>query len=160
METILSNPSVTAVTPVDREAAIGQLNELLRGEIAAVETYKIAIEKMRSYVGLSDLQTCLTSHEIRVSKLQSRVRDLGGKPHDGSGAWGTFAKLVESSAAMISDGTAIRALEEGEDRGLAEYRAKASLDPAVKQLVDIELLPAQLQTHATLSQLKRSEQKD
>lgn len=160
METIFSNPSVTAVSPVDRQAAIAQLNELLRGEIAAVETYKIAIDRMRSYADLGDLQANLTSHEIRVGKLQNRVRDFGGEVSEGSGAWGAFAKLVEGSAAMLSDSAAIGALEEGEDRGLKQYREATTLDPAVKQLVDIELLPAQLQTHAMMSQLKKREQKD
>lgn len=159
METY-NNPSISSVSPVDRQRAIAQLNDLLRGELAAVETYRIAVERMKTFSKLTDLQTCLTSHEERVSKVKNRISSLGGAVVDSSGAWGAFAKLIEGSAALFGEDAAIRALEEGEDKGVKDYRTTADLDPAVRQFVDVELLPAQLQTHAIMSELKRAGQKD
>lgn len=39
------------------------------------------------------------------------------------------------------------ALEEGEDRGVAQYRKPGDLDPSSIQLIDMVLLPRQLETH-------------
>ena len=146
----------SSVTPVDREKAVSQFNSLLQGEISAVETYRIAVDKMRTFANLVDLQKCLASHETRVSKLRTRVSSIGGKAAEGSGAWGAFAKLVEGGAAVFGDNTAIKALEEGEDKGLKDYRDTSKLDPAVAQFVQYDLLPAQIETHASMSALKRS----
>jgi hypothetical protein len=155
MEPIKTNPGASSVTPIDREKAISQFNNLLQGEISAVETYRIAVDKMRTFGNLIDLQNNLASHETRVSKLRARIVGLSGKTSEGSGAWGAFAKLVEGGAAAMGDATAIKALEEGEDRGLREYRETQKLDPSVQQFVQYELLAAQTETHATMSALKR-----
>ncbi len=160
METIKTNPGVSSVSPVDREKAVSQFNKLLQGEISAVETYHIAVDKMRTFRNLIDLQNNLASHETRVAKLRTRITNLGGKVSEGSGAWGAFAKLVEGGAAVFGDATAIKALEEGEDKGLRDYRDAKKLDPAVQQFIHTELIPAQTETHATMSALKQSASKD
>ena len=118
------------------------------------------LDKMRTFGNLVDLQKNLASHETRVSKLRARINTLGGKPAEGSGAWGAFAKLVEGGAAILGDATAIKALEEGEDKGLRDYRETQSFDPSVQQFIQYDLLAAQTETHATMSALKRSVTKD
>ncbi len=135
--------------------SVEQLNSLLRGEMSAVETYRTALAKVKTPTAHTELAECERSHEQRVLKLKSRVLALGGKPVESSGAWGKISKLVEGGAAALGDRTAIAALEEGEDRGVADYRkALPVLDPESRSLVEQELLPAQMRTHRAMSSLK------
>lgn len=135
---------------------VDQLNSFLRGEISAVETYRLALEKLEpGSSARPQLQTCMSSHQERVRILQSKVVELGGSPADGSGAWGAFAKVVEGSAAVLGDKVAIDALEAGEDHGLEDYRTDVTkLDADVRQLIVSELLPKQESTHRAMSTLK------
>jgi len=136
---------------------VDTLNEFLRGEISAVETYRQAIEKLSASPNRTQLEECRRSHEQRIGKLKEQVRRLGGEPAQGSGAWGAFAKLVEGGAKVLGEGTAIAALEEGEDHGLKQYRGDLSnLDATSRELVQSDLLTAQERTHRTMSTLKKT----
>ena len=138
------------------DALIPRLNELLRGEVAAVETYQQAIATFGQDVP-ADLCSCLLSHQLRVRKLIVRVSDLGGQPVGGSGTWGSFAKLVEGGAALFGRTTALAVLAEGEDHGLAQYRALGEdPDPVFRHIVADELLPEQLRSHALLAAVGHS----
>jgi hypothetical protein len=139
---------------------VDHLNSFLRGEIAAVETYRMALEKLeRGGIARVELESCLRSHEQRVTLLSDAIRQLGGQPADSSGAWGTFAKAVEGGAKAFGDKAAIAALEEGEDHGLADYRRDLDdLDAIARRLVEAQLLPKQIETHRTMSQLKKQVQ--
>jgi demethoxyubiquinone hydroxylase (CLK1/Coq7/Cat5 family) len=138
------------------EQSVDKLNEFLRGEVSAVETYKQALEKLNSSPNRSQLEECRRSHEQRVAKLRDQVTRSGGKPAQGSGAWGAFARLVEGGAKVFGEGAAVAALEEGEDHGLKLYRNDLEkLDVMSRQLVESDLLPAQEETHRTMSTLKK-----
>jgi len=74
-----------------------------------------------------------------------------------SSTWGAFAKLVEAGAKAFGEKAAIAALEEGEDHGLRLYKGDLDkLDAASRVFVETEMLPAQEQTHRTLSALKHA----
>ncbi len=135
---------------------IDQLNSFLRGEMSAVETYRIALEKLdASSTYRNQLETCRASHLARVNKLQEKIRQLGGKPSENAGAWGTMVGAIESGAVMLGDKVAVAALEEGEDHGLRDYRIDLdSLSGETRQLVMTELIPKQAETHRMLSDLK------
>jgi uncharacterized protein (TIGR02284 family) len=133
------------------------LNELLRGEISAVETYRQALEKLSDSRASGELEDCRRSHEERVQKLREQVVRLGGQPEEKSGPWGAFARLVEGSAKVLGEKATIAALEEGEDHGLKLYRTDIPrLDAASRALVETDVLPAQERTHSTLSALKHT----
>ena len=135
--------------------SLHHLNSLLRGEIAAVETYRQAIPSVSVAVAKSELVACEKSHQQRVDQLKNRIATLGGKPAAGSGAWGSFAKLIEGGAKLIGVRAAIAALEEWEDRGMADYQRDLSdLDFDSRKLVEDELRPAQERTHRAMSALK------
>ena len=136
--------------------SIDQLNDFLRGELSAVQTYGIALDKIdRASPMRAQLESCRASHLRRVQRLQMQIAQRGGKPADSAGAWGAFAKMVEKGAAVLGDKTAISALEEGEDHGLHDYRDDLDrLDPDARMIVTGELLPEQERTHSTLSSLK------
>lgn len=133
------------------------LNSFLRGEISAVETYRQAIGHVSDDRIRSQLEDCLHDHEHRVEAIRERVEKLGGTPVEGSGVWGTFAKLVQGGADLLGQKSAIQALEEGEDHGLADYqRDMDKTHGEARRFVRMELLPAQKRTHERLSRLKRT----
>jgi hypothetical protein len=135
---------------------VDTLNSFLRGEISAVETYRQAIEKLNDEPEASILNDCLRSHEQRVSLLTTEIQRAGGKPSQGSGTWGAFAKLLEGGAKLFGTKAAIAALEEGEDHGRDDYKRDApKLDPDARSFVQQQLLPEQLKTHQALSSLKK-----
>lgn len=137
--------------------SIDQLNSFLRGEISAVETYQMALKKLDQISTARDeLLVNLKSHQDRVMWLQDAIVALGGKPAEGSGPWGAFAKAVEGAAKVMGDKIAVAALEEGEDHGLKDYKADIdNLDAQSRHLVMAKLLPQQQLTHDRLSALKR-----
>lgn len=138
------------------KSSVEQLNSFLRGEISAVETYQLALDKIDHISTVRDeLLVNLKSHQDRVMMLQDAIRMLGGEPATNSGPWGTFAKVVERGAKTLGEKAAIAALEEGEDHGLKDYKGDMNdLDFEARVLVQDKLLPAQQQTHDRLSAIK------
>jgi len=103
----------------------------------------------------TELQTCMQSHQQRVTLLRDSIRTLGGEPAEGSGPWGVFAKAIEGGARLMGDKVAVAALEEGEDHGLKDYKKDMNdLDASAQHLVTSQLLPLQQQTHDRMSALK------
>jgi uncharacterized protein (TIGR02284 family) len=139
------------------EKVIANLNALLRGEISAVETYNQAISHLDGEQ-LDDLVANRLCHSKRVELLAQAVRDHGGVPETSSGAWGALARIVEKGASLINTKTVIAALEEGEDRGLEQYRNPGNLDPASILLIETKLRPRQLETHERMRQRKHQMQ--
>jgi len=140
-----------------QKSSVDQLNSFLRGEISAVETYRMALDKLDANgPARAELEACMASHQERVSMLQDAIFASGGEPASRSGPWGAFAKLVERSARLFGDKAAVAALEEGEDHGLKDYNADATaLDAESRDLVKGSLLPLQQHTHDRISTLKR-----
>lgn len=136
-------------------ATVELLNYLLRDELAAVETYGIALRDRASFSGKTELSRCQRSHEVRADILRDKIVSLGGEPAATSGLIGKWSKLVESGAVAIGEGMAIRALEQGEDHLLQDYRRGiAGVDPEVRLFLERMLFPEEEYTHRTLSDLK------
>jgi hypothetical protein len=140
-----------------QKSNVDQLNHYLRGEISAVETYRMALDKLdKASTARGELETCLQSHQSRVSLLREAIVAAGGKPVDSSGPWGVFAKAIEGGARVLGDKTAVSALEEGEDHGLKDYKSDmADLDAMARSLVSGRLMPEQQRTHDRMSLLKK-----
>lgn len=136
---------------------IEKLNSFLRGERSAVETYNQAIEKLDDDPHTQQrLRSLCDSHNARVGMLASRIRALGGKPDETSGAWGSFAKLVEGGAKLFGKSAAIAALEEGEDHGKRLYADNMDeLSADTKEFIRSQIIPEQHRTHDTLSAIDR-----
>ena len=142
-----------------RKTSVDELNKLLRGELSAVETYQMAIDKLDDNSPACDeLEACMASHQSRAMMLRDHILALGGEPAGSSGPWGAFAKAVEGTAKIFGEKAAIAALEEGEDHGVSDYKRELDdkdLDVQTRSIVVAELMPAQQQTHARLSALKK-----
>jgi hypothetical protein len=142
-----------------KKSSVDQLNSFLRGELSAVETYRMALDKLDDMSpSRIEIEACMASHQERVTALREAIIQLGGDPSDTSGPWGVFAKAVEGTAKAFGDKAAIAALEEGEDHGLRDYKGElddADLDQQSKTLLMSRLLPAQQETHDRMSALKK-----
>ncbi len=130
-----------------------KLNSLLQGELSAVETYNMAIDKVTTPSTAAVLTECRGCHADRVAKLTQAITALGAEPVKSSGPWGSFAKLVEAGAVVLGEGSAVGAIKEGEDQGLDTYRGAAKADDTSGSFVSTSLLPAQERTQKAISSL-------
>jgi uncharacterized protein (TIGR02284 family) len=133
-----------------------EMQSLLRGEISAVETYDMALDKVEDEPGAQELRRIQADHQEAVSVLRQRVALEGETPDDGSGAWGAFAKTVQGTANVFGNHAALKALKEGEEHGLKEYRSALSNDdtpPDLSRVIESELLPRQERHIRTLDAL-------
>lgn len=139
------------------ELVIGTLNAFLRGEVSAVETYRQAVAKLTDVSAREQLQSCEQDHQQRVELLRRRIREMGGTPAEGSGAWGVWARLLQSGADLLGTKAAVDTLEQGEDHGLKGYRRDLDgLDRETRTWVEANILPKAERTHGAMSSLKRT----
>lgn len=120
------------------------LNSLLRGELSAIETYSQAIHKFPDFADHGKLERMRADHLESAETLREIITDLGGDPSTDSGAWGGFAKTVESVASAFGDSPAMSALKQGEEHGIGEYEDALSdkgVDSEVKAVIRDDLLP-------------------
>ncbi len=135
-------PPITAGTG-DADA----LNSLLRGELAAVETYDQALSKFegtQNALIVKELQRIRGEHAAATEVLSTRVATLGCTPSEGAGVWGVFATAVTGVAKVMGPQTALAALRRGEEHGIGIYEtALANDDMSVecKHLFRNDLLP-------------------
>lgn len=138
---------------------IETLNKLLKDELSATETYQQALDKLREDAGLAESEYLLPiyeDHKDAASSLQAQIRQLGGTPSEDSGAWGTWAEIVQGGANMLGKEAALKALQQGEKSGAEDYE-EALQDPElpsdVRSLIETKLLPAQQSHISTLNRL-------
>ena len=98
------------------------LNSLLRGEMSAIETYRQAIDKFAGDPETDQLRAFQRDHRDAADALWHHIERHGGKPSEGSGPWGSFAKAIEGAAKLLGDTAALKALKEGEEHGLKDYQ--------------------------------------
>jgi len=149
---------MSTTTPATK-ADVDALNNLLRGEISAVETYTQAIEKFKQpeHRPVSNVLTRIRDeHSQTVNTLRERVMAHGGKPSDGAGVWGMFANAVESAAKLLGPQTALAALKQGELLGKEQCEkaaGQADVSTEAKYLFRGDLMNRCLSHITTLEQL-------
>ena len=139
----------------DRTNNCDALNCLLRGELAATETYQQAMEKAGDAGPAAELRQIRDEHRTAANAIRQHIHELGGKPDQDSGIWGAWAKAVEGTAKLFGNTTAMKALKEGEENGLKQYEKilqDDSVPSACKTAIQTTFLP---QTHAHISTLDR-----
>jgi hypothetical protein len=142
------------------EASIRTLIAFLHEELATVVNYRRALPRFAEAPDGDELRACLASHERRVATLEQRIRFLGGDPdaeeeadqdEDAPAAVSVPGLGVGDEAADA----AIAALEASEDRGLKHYLDDVcKLDRDTRSLVAREILPEQVRTYDSLTDLK------
>jgi len=128
----------TATTEnIDVTTCIDVCNNLLRGEISAVETYEKAVEKFKGEPEAEQLQAISNEHAQSVVELRANVLAMGGRPDSESGLWGTFANTVQSAANFFGDNAAQFALLEGEEYGLGLYDSALQNEAVMAECKDL-----------------------
>lgn len=132
-----------------------ELQGLLRGEIAAAETYAqvLADEPQPNAELLRELQN---DHGRAIKFLSDQLSALGFDVPTSSGVRGQVAHLVEGGARLLGDKTALAALREGERRGLQDYTKairNTDLPDDCRGFIERELVPAQQQHLARLDDM-------
>lgn len=134
-------------------------NDLLRGELSAVETYTEVIEK---YDGkpASELERIRNEHFASAQRLRENVYDMGGVPREETGGWGLVAKAVQTMANLFGENSAIEALQRGEENAREDYE-KALMDKEVmtssKSMIRHELLRRIHRNIASLEMISHGE---
>ena len=131
------------------EASIRTLLAFLHEELATIAGYRRALSGFSDAHRADELRACLASHERRIATLEQRIRFLGGDPD------AEEEDVIPTPALGVGDDAAIAALEESEDRGLKHYLDDVcKLDRDTRTLVAREILPEQVRTYDSLSDLK------
>lgn len=127
--------------------AVSSLNSLLRGELSAVDTYGLAIDKTEdSNVNRERLEKIRSNHREHVRFLEHAITTLGAEHAPGAGLWGAYATVIEATASLFGDAAALKALKEGEEHGLKEYREALEgpeLPADVRTAIMQQMIPAQ-----------------
>lgn len=95
---------------------------MLRGERSAVETYQEVIEKYGDNPAMDELRGIWRDHQQSVSELDAHIRSLGGEPDTDSGAWGFVTGMIQKTANLFGEESAVESLEKGEKKGLEDYK--------------------------------------
>lgn len=137
-DTPLFHPLLDAVSDIDN------VNALLRGELAAVESYDQALAKFPDELGIGQLRMIRREHFKAANDLRDLIKGHGGQPAQSSGAWGAFAAAVTGTAKVFGWSAAISALEQGEERGISDYQSAIESDAIpsdCRAVIRGELLP-------------------
>jgi Domain of unknown function (DUF2383) len=120
------------------------LNALLRGEVAAGETYEQVIAKFDGQPQAIDLKRIRDEHAETATALRERVRHFGGDPSEGSGIWGKLTTAITGTAKVFGPVTALGTLKQGEEYGIGQYEnalTNPDIDTDDRDLIRYRLLP-------------------
>ena len=76
-----------------------------------------------------------------------------------AGLWGRWTRLYTRAAKLFGDGSALRALKEGEEYGLREYKAVISdtnLDLDLRKMIEVQVLPKTNPSHCKIRALHKN----
>ena len=135
---------------------IDRLNSLLRGELAATETYQQAIAKLGIDPHADDLKKLHAEHRAAANTLRQHIHGHSGTPDQDSGTWGSWTKLIEGTAALLGQSAALKALKEGEEHGLKDYESALqdkTMAPECIDLIRTQLLPQTRRHVASLGRM-------
>jgi hypothetical protein len=104
------------------------VNALLRGEMAAVETYTQALGTFADEAVIADLQKIRDEHSRSVRELRDQVIQAGGTPLETADPWGTFSASVAGGPHAIGPAAALAALRQGEEQRASEYEAALGIE--------------------------------
>ena len=132
-----------------------QVDELIRGEISAVESINAVLGRVKDQGEVNALQQMLQDHQRAVEKLKTYAEAKFETKAQSSGPWGAFATAFAGGASFFGDKAALAALKVGEQHGLNEYQEAIkdnSINPEVRSLIQSELLPNQERHLQTINQ--------
>ncbi len=133
-----------------------QLDDLIRGEMSAVKVYDQVLEKVTDGKEVSRLKSIRRDHVNAVATLKRYANEDVLEETQTIGAWGTFTKAWAGTAKLMGNDAAVKALTQGEEHGVSEYKealADDNLSQDLKNLIKVNLLPKQKEHIKSLNTL-------
>lgn len=145
---VFSMTAFAAETAKPKNNEMTQMDDLIRGELAAVKTYDTVLADMKAGAEKTRLQGIREDHQSNVTRLSKYV---SGKPSlledtESAGAWGGFATAWTKGAKLMGNEAALKALQMGEEHGIREYKEALEDDSISKDLkaqIKSDMLPKQ-----------------
>ncbi len=95
-----------------------QMDDLIRGEMAAVKSYDQILGDLKDSKEKSKLESIRKDHVNAVSKLKTFATADVKEDTTTAGAWGAFAKAWTGGAKIMGNDAALKALSQGEKHGI------------------------------------------
>jgi len=131
---------------MDSMTGATQMDDLIRGEMAAVKSYNEVLEDLKDPKEKAALTKIKSDHEAAVSKLKSFATQEVKEDTKSAGAWGAFATAWTGGAKIMGNDAALKALTQGEEHGIKEYKEAlddATIKPELKEMIRTQFLPKQ-----------------
>ncbi len=125
------------------------LNQLLRGELSAVEAYEEALKTIDDPAEVKRLKEFLVSHRTNAEYWREQVESVTVEPDTSSGPWGYVVQAFMSTAKLFGENSTLRALKTGEEHGVKEYKSFLKhplVEEKDKRFIRNEVLP-ELERH-------------
>lgn len=120
----------------DNQHRIDTLNELLKGELMAMNIYKETDDMQGDEQVMNMLYQFAEDHQEHARLLADRIRELGGTPVTSTGMAGAMAGISSKINALRGPSHLLRQVYDGEDKGVHAYEDRIDeLDPESKVLV-------------------------
>lgn len=122
---------------VSNQHHIDTLNELLKGELMAMNIYKETDAMQGDEQVMSMLQKFSEDHKEHARLLADRIRELGGTPVTSTGMAGAMASISSKINALRGPSHLLQQVYDGEDKGVHAYEDRIDeLDPESQDLVN------------------------
>jgi hypothetical protein len=110
-----------AVNEQDAACGTGVLHTLLRGHLAAVESYSLAIGKIEDQRILQGLQAIRDDHSRAVQLLRKQLGGRGEQAVANPGPWAAMSAASTGEDGILSPATILAALIQGEQQSVIEH---------------------------------------
>lgn len=120
---VMESSTMPTPTPSTTRVHAQDLDEILRGEIAAVEAYRQVEEKVKKDPEAYRLREFRNDHAEAVRYWTEQSTSSERRPEESSRIWGTVVEAFVGISKLIGEETALRALKKGEEHGLSNYKS-------------------------------------
>lgn len=147
--------------PLDNENFIAAnsneaINEIIRGEIAAMHAYQQVFEQLKDDPDAIHLDMLFEEHRSAVEFWRTQATREFSYPAEDAGVWGSAAAAFVGVSKLFGDRSALTALRKGEEYGLDLYREmleREELSPALKEVIEEKFIVQQKAHISTVSKL-------
>jgi len=132
-----------------------KLKNIYQAEISAMESYTLALGKIRKKPERDHLEKLKNDHTSAANTFRKQLSDSDKGIPQSSGPWGTLAKTVIGTAKLFGEKPILLALKEGEEHWLKQYQAilKEDIDASIKSIIRQKLIPQQKRHIESIDQM-------
>lgn len=120
----------------NHQHSIDTLNELLKGELMAMDIYQETEDMQGDVQVMEMLKQFAKDHQEHAQLLADRIKELGGTPIEDTGMAGTMAGMSSKINALRGPSHLLEQVYAGEDKGVHAYEDRIDeLDPESQAIV-------------------------